>query len=442
MQPARGRLAEPGGPADDQRVRSLELHEPSTLPSTGYAGPIPPTAQANLSERIADRLAEARERTLLLVEPLTEEQLNTVYSPILSPLAWDLGHIANFEELWLVQRIGGREPMRGELGALYDAIENPRRTRNELPILRGDDLRAYMAGVRERTLDVLETIEPERSDDPMLDGGFIYEMLIAHEHQHNETMLQLLQMVDGYEPAARDDSVAAEPVGEGPEMVGVAAGSYEVGAAAEGFAYDNERPRHVVELAAFEIDRTPVTNAAFAEFVADTAGEPPLYWERDGAGGWVSTVFGRNEPLDPGAPVVHVSWHQADAFARWAGKRLPSEFEWEAAATGADRGRANLDHLAFGCAPAGAYGDAPAHSGAVQMLGDVWEWTASDFAGYPGFRPFPYPEYSKVFYGDAHKVLRGGAWATRRDVIRTSFRNWDLPERSQIFAGIRCVRDG
>jgi len=331
--------------------------------------------------------------------------------------------------------------MDGELGRFYDAIENPRKTRNELPILRGSQLRTYMEEVRERTLDVLDSTSLEAGGDPLLEHGFIYEMLLAHEHQHNETMLQLLQMVDGYEPVRVDGSVAAEPVSEGPEMVAVEAGGYEVGADLDGFAYDNERPRHTVEIEAFEIDRTPVTNGAYAEFVADTGAEPPLYWERDGEG-WVTTVFGRRQPLDPLRPVVHVSWHGADAFARWAGKRLPTELEWEAAATGADAERANLDHLAFAVAPAGAYGDAPADSGAVQMLGDVWEWTASDFTGYPGFSAFPYPEYSEVFFGDEHKVLRGGSWATRRDVITVSFRNWDLPQRSQIFSGLRCVRDG
>ena len=386
-------------------------------------------------------MAEARERTLLLVEPLADEQLNTVYSPILSPLAWDLGHIANFEELWLVQGVGGREPMDGELGRFYDAIENPRKTRNQLPILRGDELRTYMEGVRERTLEVLDAVALSDTRDPLLEGGFVYEMLLAHEHQHNETMLQLLQMVDGYEPVRVDASVAAEPVSEGPEMVAVEAGSYEIGAGAEGFAYDNERPRHAVELDAFEIDRTPVTNAAYAEFVAETGAEPPMYWERDGDG-WVSARFGRRERLDPRHPVVHVDWHGADAFARWAGKRLPTEFEWEAAASGADRERANLDLLGFDTAAAGAYGDAAADCGAVQMLGDVWEWTSSEFAAYPGFSAFPYPEYSEVFFGETYKVLRGGAWATRRDVIRPSFRNWDLPERSQIFSGLRCVRDG
>ena len=159
-----------------------------------------------------------------------------------------------------MQRVGDREPMDGELGRFYDAIENPRKTRNELPILRGDDLRSYMEGVRERTLEVLDSVELHDTDDPLLREGFIYEMLLAHEHQHNETMLQLLQMVDGYAPVRVDGTVAGEPVADGPEMVLVEAGTHAIGAGPEGFAYDNERPAHEVELDAFEIDRAPVTN--------------------------------------------------------------------------------------------------------------------------------------------------------------------------------------
>jgi gamma-glutamyl hercynylcysteine S-oxide synthase len=403
------------------------------------AGPV--QQETSRKQAIAERLAEARRRTLLLIEPLTEEQLNRVYTPILSPLVWDLGHIGNFEELWLVQRIGDREPLRGELGRFYDAIENPRSTRGELPILKGDDALSYMEQVRERTLEVLDEVDLDSGEDPLLADGFIYEMLLAHEHQHNETMLQLIQMVDGYEPVERDDGPAAEPVADGPEMVRVDGGEVEIGAGPDGFAYDNERPRHRREIEPFSIDRAPVTTQAFGEFIADTGAEPPMYWERDGDGGWITTRMGRAEPLDPRQPVIHVSWHQADAFARWAGKRLPTEFEWEAAAAGADPQRANLDQLAFGCAPAGAYADACSDCGAVQMIGDVWEWTSSDFLAYPGFSAFPYPEYSEVFIGDEYKVLRGGAWATRRDVVRPTFRNWDLAERSQIFAGFRCARD-
>jgi iron(II)-dependent oxidoreductase len=359
---------------------------------------------------IAELLSEARERTLELIEPLDDEQLNRVYSPILSPLAWDLGHIANFEELWLVQTIGDREPMHGELGRFYDAIENPRKTRGELPILRDAELRSYMADVRERTLDVLDSVEIDaNAEDPLLREGFVYEMLLAHEHQHNETMLQLLQMVDGYQPVRPVGTAAV--ASDGPEMVALEAGTYEIGAPARGFAYDNERSRHAVELSGFEIDRTPVSSAAYTEFMKSTGAEAPMYWERDGEGGWVSTAMGRRAPIDPTHPVIHISWEKADAFARWAGKRLPTEQEWEA----------SHDRL--------------------DSVGQVWEWTSSDFLAYPGFKAFPYPEYSEVFFGDEYKVLRGGSWATHPHVSRPSFRNWDLPQRSQIFAGLRCVRD-
>jgi iron(II)-dependent oxidoreductase len=369
--------------------------------------------RASSKEAVAERLAEARKQTLALIEPLDDDQLNRVYSPLLSPLAWDLGHIANFEELWLVQTIGGREPLHGELGRLYDAIENPRKSRGQLPILRDAELRAYLADVRERALDVLEDVEiGAGADDPLLQDGFVYEMLLAHELQHNETMLQLLQMVDGYRPPPElDPARALEAAPDGPEMIEVEAGEHLIGAPAEGFAYDNERDRHTVELDSFEIDRAPVGNAAYALFVEETGAEPPKYWEGDGEGGWVRTAMGRAEPLEPDHPVVHVSWEEADAFARWAGKRLPSEQEWEAA-------RPRLD-----------------------SVGQAWEWTSSHFLPYPGFRAFPYSEYSEVFFGDTYRVLRGGSWATHPGVVRPSFRNWDLPVRRQIFAGIRCARD-
>jgi iron(II)-dependent oxidoreductase len=366
---------------------------------------------------IAEALEEARERTLALVEPLDDEQMNRVWSPILSPLAWDLGHIANFEELWLVQTVGGREPLHGELGRFYDAIENPRKIRGELPILRDEELRAYMADVRARTVDVLEGVEigPE-VENPLLRDGFVYEMLLAHELQHDETMLQLLQLVEGYElpPAIADERSSSRIAGTSAsgdrEMVAIEAGKYEIGAGPRGFAYDNERPRHSVEMRAFEIDRTPVSNGAYVSYMEATGAEPPTYWERDGDG-WVETSRGQRAPIDPSDPVLHVSWHQADGFARWVGKRLPTEFEWEAA-------REQLDGLGHG-----------------------WEWTSSDFLAYPGFKAYPYREYSEVFFGDTYKVLRGSSWATHPRVARPTFRNWDLPQRSQIFAGLRCARD-
>jgi gamma-glutamyl hercynylcysteine S-oxide synthase len=364
-------------------------------------------------QSIAALLAEARERTIALIAPLGDELLNRVYSPLLSPLAWDLGHIANFEELWLVQTVGGRAPLHGELGSFYDAIENPRRERGELPILRDAELRSYMGEVRERTLEVLAGVDlGADAEDPLLREGFVYEMLVAHELQHQETMLQLLQMLDvPYRPAEADpERFLPRPVGDDAGTVRIEAGSYEIGAAVRGFAYDNERPRHTVELRAFEIDRTPVTNAAYMAYMGETGAAAPLYWDRDGDG-WARTAMGVTAPVDPRQPVVHVSYEEADAFARWAGKRLPTEFEWEAASP----------HL--------------------EGTGGAWEWTSSDFLAYPGFEAFPYEEYSKVFFGDEYKVLRGASWATGAHVARPSFRNWDLPQRRQIFAGLRLAQD-
>jgi iron(II)-dependent oxidoreductase len=298
-----------------------------------------------------------------------------------------------------------------------------------------------MAQVRERTLSALDEVD-----------GYYVEMLLQHEYQHNETMLQLLKLADPGVYAPQRRSVSA-PDGVSGGMVRIEGGSFEMGDAGAGFAYDNERPRHEVELDAFEIDRLPVTNGDFLAFIEDggygrrelwteegwawrTAEdvERPLYWNWDG------TVrdFERVEPLDPALSVTHVSWHEADAFARWRGDRLPTEAEWERAAAGAGQG--NVDQLAFGPAPAGSHPEAASEHGVLGLVGDAWEWTSTWFGGYPGFRAFPYPEYSEVFFGSDHRVLRGASWATRPRVARITFRNWDYPQRRQIFAGFRCAR--
>jgi gamma-glutamyl hercynylcysteine S-oxide synthase len=374
-------------------------------------------------------LEEARERTLRLVEGISGPDLDRVHDPLMSPLAWDLGHIAAFEDLW-VSREAGIELLREDLAAVYDAFETPRAGRGELRYLRHDEVADYMGAVRERTRGALDRVSP-----------FIAEMLLQHEHQHNETMLQTLQLAEPgvYSPARR---TAPGEAATGSRLV--EAGSFEMGDAGEGFAYDNERPRHRVELPAFRIDNAPVTNGAFAHFVADggyarrelwsdegwelrtsEGWERPLYWTGDGG----ARRFDRTVEREPELPAMHVSYFEAQAFARWRGARLPSEAEWERAALDDGDARGRLGQLDFGPGPAGPF------------VGDCWEWTASEFDGYPGFRPHPYPEYSQVFFRSGYRVLRGASWATRSRVARTTFRNWDHPRRRQIFAGFRCAED-
>ena len=389
-------------------------------------------ADVVLEDRLRTRLAEGRRRTLSLVEEVCESDLDRVHSPLMSPLVWDLGHIAAFEDLWLCAHEGRQEPLRPDLGEVYDATETPRSGRGELSYLRRDQAIEYMDAVRERALEVLERVDP----DP-----FIWEMVVQHEAQHSETMLQTLKLAEAGVCTPR-----RRPRRSGRARTGaleIEAGKFELGAADGSFAYDNERPRHELELPAFRIDRAPVTNRDYLAFVEDGGYERRELWSAEGwamrrAEGWERPLywtedrgersFERTEPLDSEAPVMHVSWYEADAYARWRGARLPSEAEWERAAA-LDEEQGELDQLGFGPGPAGPF------------LGDCWEWTAGGFDSYPGFEPYPYREYSEVFFGGPYKVLRGASWATRPLVARTSFRNWDHPERRQIFAGFRCAED-
>ena len=390
----------------------------------------------SLQDRFAARLGEVRERTLTLIEPVSYDHLNRVHSTLMSPLVWDLGHIAAFEDLWLCEQVGGLGPLREGLWEVYDASETPRAGRGDLPYLGPDEALAYLDEVRGRALSVLDRVDP----DP-----FLWEMVVQHEAQHNETMLQTLQLAEPgvYAPARRATTSAVPQDRSG--ALRIEAGTCSIGFRGEEFAYDNERPCHEVELQAFEIDSAPVTAGAFLEFIEDggygrrdlwspegwtlnrrEGWQRPLYWTNDGR----ERSFDRIEPIDPDRPVMHVSWYEAEAYARWRGARLPTEFEWERAARLYGDPRGNLDQLDFGPGPAGPF------------LGDCWEWTASEFRPYSGFRAYPYREYSEVFFGLGYKVLRGASWATRTQVARESFRNWDYPQRRQIFAGFRCARKG
>ncbi|MFE7559503.1 ergothioneine biosynthesis protein EgtB [Kitasatospora sp. NPDC057500] len=427
-----------------------------------------------LRETIAVELLAARARTAALTDCVEDHDLTTQHSPLMSPLVWDLAHIGNQEELWLLRNIGGRDPMHPEIDPLYDAFEHPRAERPSLPLLPPAAARAYAGEVRGRVLDLLAASPLE--GPPLLAAGFAFGMIAQHEQQHDETMLITHQLRKG-EPALAAPPPPPAPADAAalPAEVLIPAGPFTMGTDTEPWALDNERPAHRVDLPAFRLDTTPVTNGAYLRFIADGGyDEPhwwtpegwahrrgaglsaPLFWHRED-GQWLRRRFGVLEPVPLDEPVLHVSWYEADAYARWAGRRLPTEAEWEKAArhdpaTGRSRRypwgdgapgpqHANLGQRHLRPAPAGSYPEGQSPYGVRQLMGDVWEWTASDLQPYPGFRAWPYREYSEVFFGPEYKVLRGGCFAVAPVACRGTFRNWDYPVRRQIFAGFRTAAD-
>jgi iron(II)-dependent oxidoreductase len=416
-------------------------------------------------KQVAAALEAARARSLGVLDPVPARDQSRQVSELMSPLCWDLAHIGHYEELWLVRTLAGAAPTDPAFDDVYDAFRHPRRERVQLDILDSAGARRFVAHVRERALGVLETADLQ-GDNPLIRQGFVYGMVVQHEHQHDETMLATIQLMDDFAHPAADGAPARRPVrSPSPRAdVLVPGGTYVIGTSDDPWAYDNERPEHEITLAPYRIDTTPVTNGAYAEFVASggydderlwtSAGwawrneatlDAPQFWSREGAGSWSRRRYGRVEDLPLHEPVQHVCWYEADAFARWRGARLPSEPEWEVAAAGASTDHANLWRSGphrFAPSDVRAWDAASASKwGVRQVFGDVWEWTASDFVAHPGFVSFPYREYSEVFFGTDYKVLRGGSWATHPAAMRSTFRNWDFPIRRQIFAGFRCARD-
>ena len=414
-------------------------------------------------------LERARARTLHLTD-LDEPTLVAQHDPLMSPLVWDLAHIGQQEELWLLR---GGDPTRPgmlapDVDSLYDAFKHRRADRPALPLLPPVEARAYDHEVRGRVLDLLERTPEE--------DLFTAGMVVQHEEQHDETMLATLQLRQGPPVLiGRRDLPAGRPVAG--DRVFVAGGPFTLGvdAASEPFSLDNERPAHTVDVAPFWIGRVPVTNRQWSEFIADggyqrsdlwsqrgwahrvEAGlERPKYWSAEGT----RRRFGVEEAVPPDEPVQHVCYFEAEAFATWAGARLPTEVEWEKACAwdpaakarrawpwGPEAPSADVANLggalgmALRPAPVGAYPRGASAYGAEQMIGDVWEWTSSDFTPWPGFTPMIYRQYSEPFFGGDYKVLRGGSWAVAPSVIRPSFRNWDHPIRRQIFTGLRLAWD-
>ena len=415
-------------------------------------------------------LDEARAYTDALVAPLDDDDLMRPFSALQSPLAWDIAHIAHYEEVWLLRMITGESATDPRFDDLYDAFAHPRQERVGLDLLAPAEARAFRADVRRRVVAALPHLH-EAPDRRLAAGGYAVGLVAQHELQHAETMCQTLQAA-GVVAYPCLDAAPATPAAGASEVL-VPAGPFVLGTSTERWAYDNEREAHVVNVAAFHIDVAAVTNAAFSDFIEDGGYRDRRYWSEAGwawvcaesavaplgwtrtASGFVRQRFGHIEDVPPAEPVQHVSFHEAEAYAGWVGRRLPTEAEWEKAATWTAEGRklanpwgdaphaqlANVGRARFSPAPVGSYPAGAGPYGCLGMIGDVWEWTSSPFTAYPGFAAFPYQEYSAVFFGDDYRVLRGGSWATHPLVARATFRNWDHPQRRQIFSGFRTARD-
>jgi gamma-glutamyl hercynylcysteine S-oxide synthase len=440
------------------------------------------------ASRLADAVRDARERTFELVADLTDEQMMGPRLAIVNPLLWEIGHAAWFQEKWVLRHAGGQGPLRSDADALYDSAQVAHDTRWDLPLPTRAETLAYLRAVQEGVLDRL------REGEPSPEWVYFTLLSVFHEDMHTEAFTYTRQTL-GYPPPRLSGRDAPSPAcetdagGPLPGDVRVPGGTFMLGATPDlPFVFDNEKWAHPVAVAPFAIARASVTQEEFAAFVeaggharrefwseegwqwreAAGAGHP-VYWQQCAQGNWLRREFDRWVPLEPHRPVLHVNWYEADAYCRWAGRRLPTEAEWEMAASAepsargasiSDRKRrfpwgdtaptperANLDWRGaplrsggHGCVDVGAFPGGESAFGCRQMIGNVWEWTSDDFAPYPGFEVDPYREYSEPWFG-THKVLRGGCWTTRSRLLRNTWRNFYRPDRRDVWAGFRtCAR--
>jgi gamma-glutamyl hercynylcysteine S-oxide synthase len=413
---------------------------------------------------LANALRDARARTLLLVQDLDDAHWMGPRLAIVNPFLWEVGHVGWFQEFWTLRHARGRPPLLANGDALYDSAKVAHDTRWDLPLLSRQDTLAYLETVLGATVEALGT-----PPDP---HAYFHRLALFHEDMHDEAFTYTRQTLAHPAPAFPTGRRAP---GGGPLRgdAFVPGARFLLGATRdEPFAFDNEKWAHPVDVAPFHMARAPVTNEEYAAFVDEggyrqerwwsaagwrwrtgSAAEHPVYWQRGDAGRWWVRRFAEVQPLAPHEPVIHVCWFEAEAFCRWAGRRLPTEAEWELAAATPqkrrfpwgneppDDSRANLDGSARGPVDVGCHPAGDSAYGCRQMIGNVWEWTASDFQPYPGFVVDPYKEYSEPWFASPHKVLRGGCWATRGRLLRNTWRNFYPPDRRDVLAGFRTCAD-
>jgi gamma-glutamyl hercynylcysteine S-oxide synthase len=433
---------------------------------------------------LASWVRDARQRSIDLVTDLSDEQLLGPQLAIINPFLWEIGHVTWFQEKWALRHAGGEPPILAEGDALYDSAAIPHDTRWDLPLPSREETLAYMRAVRDRVLKRVTSGKLAEQD------RYFILLSVFHEDMHTEAFTYTRQTLafppprfstDGAPPTESSTAGIASEAGPLPGDAEIPGGRFLLGAhPGEPFVFDNEKWAHAVEVRPFAIARAAVTQAEFAAFVEDhgykrhelwsDAGrrwreseraEHPVYWKRESSGRWQRRDFNRWVPLEPHRPVLHVNWWEAQAYCRWASRRLPSEAEWEVAAAAEPAAggqalserkrrypwgddpptaeRANLSWLTMGAVDVNARAAGDSAFGCRQMIGNVWEWTSSDFRPYPGFVVDPYKEYSEPWFG-THKVLRGGAWATQARLLRNTWRNFYQPHRRDVWAGFRTCR--
>ncbi|MFQ5797132.1 MAG: SUMF1/EgtB/PvdO family nonheme iron enzyme [Bacteroidota bacterium] len=457
---------------------------------TAASGNIRAMMSSNKSALKASFL-KAREDTLRLAAMVDDRDLSRSLHKEFSPLRWHIGHIGMFEAFWVLQQTKGDPSLSKEYDFLFDPTQNPKPERINLPAR--EKILDYLRSERQNVFEFLDSVSFE-TDNPLLKDGFIFHMVLEHEYQHQETMTLILQMIDpakkkrpkevqktrkatSNSTEAHQRSRMAARSSDAPEsMVLVPAGPFLLGSGGPHFVYDNEKLQHQVVLKDFFIDIYPVSNGAFLRFIMEGGYQERSLWTEEGwnwkeernvtsprdwmngtDGRWFTKeMFGLKE-LQPDRPVVGVSWYEATAYGNLVGKRLPTEAEWEKAASWdsqsnckrrypwgnepPSKDRSNFGGAYWGTTPVGMFLDAKSSYGCLDVAGNVWEWTTTVFQGYPGFKAFPYRGYSEEWFDGKHKVLRGGSWATQGPLLRSSLRNWYHPFVREIFAGFRCAKD-
>ena len=418
-------------------------------------------------------LSSLRAQTIQLFDLATSDRVLTREPmPGFRPLLWHLAHIGVFQNYWILQRAARQASLNPTYDIHFDPIKTPREEARQLP--SRSEVEEYLGQTMRRVEHFLA--QADLSDGPPQDGSvsarYAVDLVLEHERQHQETVAFLLQGLPFDAKKAGPEPISGTRRQTASELL-VAACTAPIGGRHDPFVYDNEQPLHSVDVPAFLIDRDLTTNAEYLDFVEAGGYAERRFWSEDGwrwkesnalahplywsGPNWKERGFFAEISLRPDAPVSGISWYEADAYAHFRGKRLPNEFEWEVAAAwdpvskakrryawgdqAFEPERANAENLHWGTTPVGRFPAGDSAVGLHDASGNLWEWTSSDFQGYPGFRAYPYPEYSEVWFDGDHRVARGGSWFSAADLLRSSFRNFYRRPFRAAFIGVRCARD-